>query len=65
MNKPKEIWFESEIVVSIDDKGNFQQLQGGGSGTNSTGPGCEGLTLRPEQWNARIMSSIPMPSDAG
>jgi len=65
MNKPKEIWFESEIVVSIDDKGNFQQLQGGGSGTNSTGPGCEGLTLKPEQWNARIMSSIPMPSDAG
>lgn len=65
MNKPKEIWFESEVVVSIDEKGNFQQLKGGGSGSNSTGPACEGMTLKPDQWNARVMSSIPMPSDAG
>jgi hypothetical protein len=65
MNKPKEVWFESEVVVSVDPKGNFKQLKGGGSGSNSTGPACEGLTLTVEQWNGRIMSSIPMPYDAG
>jgi hypothetical protein len=61
----KDTWFESEIVVSVDGKGNFLNLQGGGSGSNSTGPACEGVTLRPDQWNARVMSSIPMPFDAG
>jgi hypothetical protein len=65
MNKPKEVWFESEIVVAVDERGNFLQLKGGGRGSNSSGPSCEGLTLRPDQWNARAMSSIPMPSDAG
>jgi len=64
MNKPKEIWFESEVVISVDASGRFRQLQGGGSGSNSTGPACEGLSMNVTQWNARIMGSIPMPSDA-
>jgi hypothetical protein len=64
MNKPKEVWFESHIVVTLDSSGSFQQLQGGGSGSNSTRPACENLSLSPYEWNARIMGSIPMPSDA-
>ena len=64
MNKPREVWFESEIVTTVDANGAFQQLQGGGSGSNSTGPCCEGLTMTTTQWNARIMGSVLMPSDA-
>jgi len=64
MNKPKEVWFESEIVAAVDPRGAFQQVKGGGSGSNSTGPCCEGLTMTLTHWNARIMGSILMPSDA-
>ena len=64
LNKPKEVWFESHIVVTVDSRGSFKQLQGGGSGSNSTGPSCENLNMSPSEWNARIMGSIPMPSDA-
>jgi hypothetical protein len=64
LNTPKTVWFESEVVVSLDSNGNFQQLQGGGSGSNSTGPACEGITMNLGQWNLRIMGSILMPSDA-
>jgi hypothetical protein len=64
MNKPREIWFESEIVVTVDSRGNFQSVTGGGSGSNTTGPSCEGLSMSVTEWNARVMSSIPMPSDA-
>jgi hypothetical protein len=64
LNDPKTVWFESEVVVTIDSNGNFKQLQGGGSGSNSTGPACEGITMKLEQWNLRIIGSIPMPSDA-
>jgi hypothetical protein len=59
----KDVWFESEIVATIDKEGVFQKTQGGGSGSNSTGPSCEGFVLPISDWNARIMSSIPMPSD--
>ena len=64
MNKPSEVWFESEIVVAVDSNGYFQGVTGGGSGSNTTGPACEGLKMSVTEWNARIMSSIPMPSDA-
>jgi len=61
---PEKIWFESEVVVKVDSKGDFQTLIGGGSGSNSSGPACEGLSMKPTEWNARIMLSIPTPSDA-
>lgn len=61
---PDEVWFESEVVAKIDSKGNFLQLTGGGSGSNSSGPACEGLTMINTEWNARIMISIPTPPDA-
>ena len=64
MYKPKDVWFESEIVSTVDGQGFFQKVEGGGSGSNLTGPGCEGLVLTLSQWNARIMASTPMPSDA-
>jgi hypothetical protein len=64
MNKPQEVWFESHIVVNVDSTGSFRDLQGGGSGSNSTGPACETLTMSFTNWNARIMGSILMPSDA-
>ena len=64
MNKPLEVWFESHIVVNVDSSGAFKDLQGGGSGSNSTGPSCEQLTMSFNNWNARIMGSILMPSDA-
>jgi hypothetical protein len=64
MNKPPEVWFESEIVVTIDPVGAFKTVKGGGSGSNSSGPYCEGLTLSVTEWNARIMGSIAMPPDA-
>jgi hypothetical protein len=64
LNTPKTVWFESEVVISLGSNGNFRQLTGGGSGSNSTGPACEGFTMNLEQWNLRIMGSIPMPSDA-
>jgi hypothetical protein len=63
-NQPKKIWFESHLVVSVDSRGCFKSLQGGGSGSNRSGPTCDTLTLSPTEWNARIMLSIPMPSDA-
>jgi hypothetical protein len=65
MNKPKKVWFQSHLVVTVDTQGNFQQVLGGGSGTNASGPASQsepGMSVA--QWNARIMSSIPMPSDA-
>ncbi len=64
LNKPKEVLFESEIVVTLDSSGAFKQVTGGGSGSNVTGPSCEGLTMSVTEWNARVMGSIPMPSDA-
>ena len=63
-NKPKEVWFESHLSVTIDERGCFRELQGGGSGSNVTGPVCESLTMTPLNWNKRIMTSIPMPADA-
>jgi hypothetical protein len=63
-NKPKKVWFESEVVVSVDASGLFKQLRGGGSGSNVSGPACGSLELSPAQWNASIMNSIPMPPDA-
>jgi hypothetical protein len=64
LNKPKEVWFESHVSVKVDARGCFLELQGGGSGSNVTGPACETLTLTPLTWNKRIMTSIPMPADA-
>lgn len=64
MNKPKEVWFESEIVVTTDSSGNFISVMGGGSGSNSSGPACEGISMSTIEWNRRIMNSILMPSDA-
>ena len=65
MNKPKKIWFQSHLVVTVDTQGNFQQVLGGGSGTNASGPASQsGPALSVAQWNARIMHSIPIPSDA-
>jgi len=63
-NKPKSVWFESEIVVTVDSAGAFKKVKGGGSGSNSTGPCCEGLALSLGEWNTRIMGSIAMPADA-
>jgi hypothetical protein len=63
LNKPAEVWFQSHLSVKVDARGCFVQIHGGGSGTNSTGPACESLSLTPFIWNNRIMSSIPMPTD--
>ena len=60
----KKVWFESEVVIGLDARGAFQKISGGGSGSNLTGPACEGLTMGIREWNGRIMGSILMPSDA-
>lgn len=65
MNDPKKIWFQSHMIISIDDAGNFLTVQGGGSGSNATSPTSKGLGISIVQWNRRIMHSIPMPRDAG
>ena len=65
MNKPRKIWFQSHLVVSLDAAGNFVQVEGGGSGSNATAPQCKGKVMSMLQWNAHIMNAIPMPRDAG
>jgi len=64
MNKPGKVWFQSHIVLSTDTQGNFVKVQGGGSGSNATGPASFNLGIPLVQWNAQIMNSIPMPADA-
>ena len=64
LNAPDKVWFRSHLFVKVDARGCFLQVQGGGSGTNSTGPMCQSLSMTPVDWNTRIMRSIPMPSDA-
>jgi hypothetical protein len=64
MNKPQEVWFETHVVIQTDADGSFRDLQGGGSGSNLTGPACENVTMNVKAWNVRIMGSIPMPADA-
>ena len=65
MNKPKKIWFQSHLIVSLDASGNFVGVEGGGSGSHATAPQCKGKVMSLLQWNAHIMTSIPMPRDAG
>ena len=64
MNKPDSIWFESHLSVKVDKRGCFLEVQGGGNGTNTTGPMSETLKMTPLEWNKRVITSIPMPSDA-
>jgi hypothetical protein len=65
MNRPKKIWFQSHLVISLDAAGNFVKVEGGGSGSNATAPQCKGMAMSVLQWNSHIMNSIPMPRDAG
>jgi hypothetical protein len=64
MNKPKKIWFDSHVVLTVDAYGSFLDITGGGSGSNLTGPACEMVAMSVNAWNVRIMGSIPMPADA-
>jgi hypothetical protein len=64
MNKPQEVWFDTHVVIKTDPTGSFLDVQGGGSGSNLTGPACENVTMNVNAWNVRIMGSIPMPADS-
>jgi hypothetical protein len=64
MNDPQHVWFDSHAVIKTQADGSFLEVEGGGSGSNVSGPSCENIVMNINAWNVRIMGSIPMPSDA-